>query len=461
MKDNENANSGWGQKAKEPFLFIGRVIRGEVRAKVKAEAQAKFEAKRAEVNSNDTKGRLAAAEAAEAAKQVPEFGSGLGALSGLGQFKLPYRLPNLGQGRATAQGHDSAWTQPFGQGLATEEADVTEQALLSAIEQARESEEEEATDQEMIPEYSGTTDQALASEQVQATGHVQAKDHAMIPDYVRATDQILGLEQVETAGPVQITAPVQTTGPAQAMGPMQTTGQEQAMGQEPGPHFLEFANRFFGQEQVQTAGPVHSTGQEQASGQEPGPHFLEFAKHFFGQEQVQEAGPAQARPLSPEDKLGYLEDILDYKFQSPALGLEALQGFTSEGLAVPYHDTVFQVPKNNRLAIFGDAILDAMVSEEWYEGDGTGRDWTRKHDDLLSNAALGEAGMQLGIDQCLLIASQAPSPYTIATGVEAVIGAVMREAGWDRTKQLLRRLVLLRPPVLVPRASTPCARYDV
>lgn len=153
-----------------------------------------------------------------------------------------------------------------------------------------------------------------------------------------------------------------------------------------------------------------------------------------------------------EEKLTFLEKITGYDFVDKVLALEALQALSSEPIEANYKGKIHRIPKNKRLAIFGDAILDSMLSEEWYhDKDLTPGDWSNKARAKLSNAALGELGVKLGLDHCLIVAGYRPpvdgaaGGYMVATGVEAVVGAVMMEAGWERTKGLLRNWELLDP----------------
>jgi hypothetical protein len=149
-----------------------------------------------------------------------------------------------------------------------------------------------------------------------------------------------------------------------------------------------------------------------------------------------------ATPVTAEEKLFFLETVIGYTFRSTTLGLETLQG-GSETVTVAYGGTSYNVPMSKRLAIFGDAILSSILSEEWYEGGGLCRNWAARSGTMLCNKALAEFARQLGFDKCLVAPSVLPGTVVLATTFEAVVGAVMREAGWDRTKELLWRLGLL------------------
>lgn len=134
---------------------------------------------------------------------------------------------------------------------------------------------------------------------------------------------------------------------------------------------------------------------------------------------------------TPEKKLSQAEKIIGYHFKNLTLGLEALQmeGDPSPlGAPVTYLGTLYRIPKNNRLAIVGDALLDAILADAWYATGRTPREWTRVQNEVVTNAALGAKGVELGIDKCILSSNGLAFPKMVATTVEALIGAVMRDA---------------------------------
>jgi hypothetical protein len=153
-----------------------------------------------------------------------------------------------------------------------------------------------------------------------------------------------------------------------------------------------------------------------------------------------------ATPITPEAKLSRLESIIGYKFNSPALGLEAIQG-SQETMSIWYNGTALEVPKNPRLAIVGDALLDSLFGLEWYEGGTHLAIWSIVRKKFLSNDALGDRGKKLGVDRCLIMSSKTASSKMIATAMEAIVGAVFKDAGpdkgWARTRQLVERLGLM------------------
>jgi dsRNA-specific ribonuclease len=71
-------------------------------------------------------------------------------------------------------------------------------------------------------------------------------------------------------------------------------------------------------------------------------------------------------------------------------------------------------------------------------------DWSSVHRELLSNRALHKRGIRLGIHECLITQSGNASEGTVATAMEAIVGAVFKDAGswsgWARTVELVKRL---------------------
>jgi hypothetical protein len=65
----------------------------------------------------------------------------------------------------------------------------------------------------------------------------------------------------------------------------------------------------------------------------------------------------------PETKLKTLQAIIGYKFNSPTLGLQAIQA-AQKVKPLQYSGKTYQVPHNKRLAIVGDACLSLLLTGE-------------------------------------------------------------------------------------------------
>jgi dsRNA-specific ribonuclease len=159
-------------------------------------------------------------------------------------------------------------------------------------------------------------------------------------------------------------------------------------------------------------------------------------------------------PETVEHKLFLAQEIIGYTFTSIALGLEALQmsGYPD----VRHNETTYQVPKNKRLAGLGDAVLDAVLRDLWYESDGNGTEWSKIHDELVGNRALYDRGTVIGIDQCILLNpgfDQRVSEEMVARTMEALIGAVKRDGGMKEVERVMRRVGLMEHPFLAGRGA--------
>ncbi|KAF2729283.1 ribonuclease III [Polyplosphaeria fusca] len=156
-------------------------------------------------------------------------------------------------------------------------------------------------------------------------------------------------------------------------------------------------------------------------------------------------------PQTPEDLLPELEKILQYTFKDKTIALEALQmrgGDPKNGGATPlcYAGEMFSVPKNNRLAIVGDALLNYILSVPWYESGTPAGNWTRLQYRNITNDVLGEKGLGLGLDKFVIKDYTNPkvSKGMVATLVEALVGAVSRDGGLEEAVRVTKALGLLK-----------------
>ncbi len=145
----------------------------------------------------------------------------------------------------------------------------------------------------------------------------------------------------------------------------------------------------------------------------------------------------------------YLEDFekaLQYEFHDRNLLVEALThpSFVHEGeekSATHYE----------RLEFLGDAVLELATSTMLYNmrpNDGEG-DLTRARADLVNQRSLSAIASELKVDQALRLGAGerksggAQKPSILSSALEAIIGAVYLDSGWDKAGMLVERL--LRP----------------
>ena len=120
----------------------------------------------------------------------------------------------------------------------------------------------------------------------------------------------------------------------------------------------------------------------------------------------------------------------------------------------------FVLEHNERLEFLGDAVLELVVTEYLYvtypnpEGDLT--NWRAS---LVNADRLAGVAQTLGLDEYLYLsrgeqkdASGKARRYILANAIEAVIGAVYLDQGWEVSKEFIHRTVLsLLPDILAKR----------
>lgn len=114
-------------------------------------------------------------------------------------------------------------------------------------------------------------------------------------------------------------------------------------------------------------------------------------------------------------------------------------------------------PHNERLEFLGDAALGLMVAQELYERFPHVREGelTRMRSRLVSRAALTEVGRELRLERCLLLGKGEEEQggreraSVLTNAVEAVIGAVFLDAGFEAARLWLREAFRDRWPAAV------------
>ncbi len=114
----------------------------------------------------------------------------------------------------------------------------------------------------------------------------------------------------------------------------------------------------------------------------------------------------------------------------------------------------WEVPHNERLEFLGDAVLELVVTEnlfarfkEYDEGRLTG-----VRAALVNHLMLAEVAADIGLEKHLYVSrGEAQSPKrgrqaTLGNAVEALIGALYLDRGYEAAKQFVERFVLIRIP---------------
>ena len=132
----------------------------------------------------------------------------------------------------------------------------------------------------------------------------------------------------------------------------------------------------------------------------------------------------------------WLDKKLQYRFENEDLLRQALTHRSAPG------------PNNERLEFLGDAVLDFVISDalfDLYPGADEG-DLSRLRASLVRDASLGPIAETLGIGDHLILGSGERKSgghrreSILADAIEAILGAVYLDAGFDVARQLIETL---------------------
>ncbi len=143
--------------------------------------------------------------------------------------------------------------------------------------------------------------------------------------------------------------------------------------------------------------------------------------------------PASA-PVSPD--LQALQQRLEHEFSNPRLLQQALT-----------HRS-FSADHNERVEFLGDSVLNLAVAGLLYErlSDLPEGDLSRVRANLVKQDTLHKLSVNLGLPHLIRLGEGESKsggqkrPSILADALEAVIGAVYLDAGFDKASQLVRRL---------------------
>jgi len=151
-----------------------------------------------------------------------------------------------------------------------------------------------------------------------------------------------------------------------------------------------------------------------------------------------------------------LEEIIGIKFKNPDLLVQSVvhRSYLNE-------NRDFQLAHNERLEFLGDAVLELVVTEFLFdnylnpEGDLT--NWRAA---LVNAKMCATVANEIGMQAYLFLSngeqkdsSQKARDYILANALEALIGAIYLDQGWDITKQFITRWILTKLPVVLEESS--------
>ncbi|KAL8947092.1 MAG: hypothetical protein Q9222_006589 [Ikaeria aurantiellina] len=143
-----------------------------------------------------------------------------------------------------------------------------------------------------------------------------------------------------------------------------------------------------------------------------------------------------------DDAVNAVQTMIDYNFTDSFLLWEALQAAGST--VVTAGGRIFP-NGNKRLAVLGDTILQLAICEDWYNS-GLPRGAFDVHRQRIgSNQNLNSVGLQAGLHNHVNRAggSTAVAPATMATTVQAVLGAVYLDSDLQSVKSVMQTLGLV------------------
>ncbi|MBU1132002.1 ribonuclease III [Patescibacteria group bacterium] len=109
----------------------------------------------------------------------------------------------------------------------------------------------------------------------------------------------------------------------------------------------------------------------------------------------------------------------------------------------------FELPHNERLEFLGDAVLELVVTENLYlnfpnpEGDLT--NWRAS---LVNSKILSKIAEDIGMDDYLFLSKGESKDtgkarqYILANAIEALIGAIYLDSGWESAKSFINQFIL-------------------
>jgi ribonuclease-3 len=146
-------------------------------------------------------------------------------------------------------------------------------------------------------------------------------------------------------------------------------------------------------------------------------------------------------PLKPEPlDLAALADRIGHAFTRPELAMEAL---THRGALERRRDLKASFPYGNeRLEFLGDRVLSLSMSEQLlrrfpHEGEGQ---IARRYSVLVSAKVLNEIAGEIGLQAFLVGDKTVPTAAILADAVEALLGAIYLDAGFEVAARAVQRL---------------------
>lgn len=156
-----------------------------------------------------------------------------------------------------------------------------------------------------------------------------------------------------------------------------------------------------------------------------------------------------AHPVYEERRFAELEAGIGITFTNPDLLVQSMvhRSFLNE-----HRD--FPLAHNERLEFLGDAVLELIVTEFLFENylnpEGELTNWRAA---LVNAKTCSDVGHELGLETYLFLShgeakdtGTKARDYILANALEALIGAIYLDHGWDMSKQFVTRFIISKLP---------------
>jgi len=154
-----------------------------------------------------------------------------------------------------------------------------------------------------------------------------------------------------------------------------------------------------------------------------------------------------------EDKISELEVKIGFEFKNKNLLLQALthRSYLNE-------NTKWHLDHNERLEFLGDAVLELVVTENLYNNypnpEGEMTNWRAA---LVNAVMLSKISNEFDLNDFVLLSrgeardTGRARQYILANAIEALIGAIYLDQGYEPSKKFIERFVLKELPTIIEK----------
>lgn len=160
----------------------------------------------------------------------------------------------------------------------------------------------------------------------------------------------------------------------------------------------------------------------------------------------------ESLPEVQEKRFSEFEEKIGITFKHPEY---LIQAFVHRSYLNEHHD--FPLGQNERLEFLGDAVLELVVTEFlFYEYGNPEGELTNWRAALVNAKMLSSIAYEIGMEPFLFLshgeskdAGTKARDYIMANAIEALIGAIYLDHGYDMCRQFITRWVLIKLPMVL------------